>query len=291
MMLLVDVRLRLTQRYPTSPLLRQPLSLAKLPRQSRSFLSRNMSRDSMILLKILILSVGLGRMVSEVKASFVRPCKPRYRYSSSLDDPCFSPNSHGSKHSQERLVQRKFSVTTFSKRKGASGGASPSSATKKVQVKLLKYVAGIGQKGEIVRVSPSVLNNLLRPSQAALVITDEEVQKELFDTAAHEREVDRSASLLKNEIEEMTLSIVRKAGPDGKLFGGIGPKVIIDELKSKLGSSATLLDRKGVKILSIVDADGVKVQGDVKRVGPFGATIALTKDVSAKLQAEVRSEN
>jgi ribosomal protein L9 len=188
-------------------------------------------------------------------------------------------------------VQRKAFVRTFSKRKGASGGAAPSPATKKIQVKLLKYVAGIGQKGDIVRVSPSVLNNLLRPSQAAQVITDEEVQKELADAAAHDREIDRSATLLKKEIEEMTLSIARKAGPDGKLFGGIGPKVIIDELKSNLGSSASLLDSKGVKILSIVDADGVKVQGDVKRVGPFGATIALTKDISAKLQAEVRSEN
>jgi large subunit ribosomal protein L9 len=246
----------------------------------------------MIALKILIfLSVCLERTFGDATASFVQPLKARHRYSSSLDDHYFSATSRCRTHRQERLVQRKALVRTFSKRKGASGSAAPSPATKKIQVKLLKYVAGIGQKGDIVRVSPSVLNNLLRPSQAAQAITDEEVQKELADAAAHDREIDRSATLLKKEIEEMTLSIARKAGPDGKLFGGIGPKVIIDELKSKLGSSASLLDSKGVKILSIVDADGVKVQGDVKRVGPFGATIALTKDISAKLQAEVRSEN
>lgn len=245
----------------------------------------------MIVLKILIFLVSIARECSDATASFVLPSKSRHRHSSSLDGPVFSIKSHYRTHNQDWLAQRKVSVSTFSKRKGATGGASPSSATKKIQVKLLKYVAGVGQKGDIVRVSPSVLNNLLRPSQAAQVITDEDVQKELADAAANERDLDRSARLLKNEIEEMTLSIVRKAGPDGKLFGGIGPKVIIDELKSKLGSSASLLDRKGVKILSIVDGDGAKVQGDVKRVGPFGATIALTKDISAKLQAEIRSEN
>lgn len=250
----------------------------------------------MLLLKILFLSgVGVQRpfTVSEATAAaFVHPFKSPRRFSSSLHDPLCSIIQHCRTHHQECLVRRKVSVTTFSKRKGAPGGASPSSATtKKIQVKLLKYVAGIGQKGDIVRVSPSVLNNLLRPSQAAKVVTDEEVQRELAEAAAHELEVDRTAKILRKEIEEMTLSIVRKAGPDGKLFGGIGPKVIIDELKSKLGSSAGLLDGKGIKILSIVDADGETVRGDVKKVGPFGATIGLTKDISAKLQAEVRAEN
>jgi large subunit ribosomal protein L9 len=188
------------------------------------------------------------------------------------------------------LPRRIFSTATLAKRKGAPGGPSPSSSTKKIQVKLLKYVAGIGQKGDVVRVSPSVLNNVLRPSQSARVITDEELQKELAEAALRERELDRAATSVKDEIEARTLTMVRKAGPDGKLFGGIGPKVILDELKSSLGASGRFLDR-GVKVISIVDSEGAKVQGDVKRVGSFGARIALTKDITAALKAEIRAES
>jgi ribosomal protein L9 len=177
----------------------------------------------------------------------------------------------------------------FAKRKGTSGGASPSSSTKKIQVKLLKYVAGIGQKGDVVRVSPSVLNNVLRPSQSAQVITDEELQNELAEAAARERELDLAAMTVKDEIEARTLTIVRKAGPDGKLFGGIGPKLILEELKTSLGVLGSFLDR-GVKVISVVDAQGAKVRGDIKRVGPFSARIALTKDITAALKAEARAE-
>ena len=178
-------------------------------------------------------------------------------------------------------------VSLHAKRKGPGG---PPISSKKLQVKLLKYVPGIGQKGDIVRVAPAVLNNVLKPSQAAELITDDEIAQERAAAAASELEVDRKAKSLKEEIEAKEFTLIRKAGPDGKLFGGVGPKSILEELMTLLGASGGFLKTKGVKITAIVDSDGTKIQGDIKQIGSFAATLLLTKAISARISLDVKPE-
>lgn len=181
-------------------------------------------------------------------------------------------------------VVRPCSVLVASKKKG---GSQASTSSKKIQVKMLKYVSGTGQKGDVVMVTPAFFQNKLRPTQSAQIISDDEVDKERAAAAALEKETKETAQSLKEEIEKLELVLPRKAGPDGQLFGGVGPKTIMEELKKKVDNS--FLDNKGVKIQALFDVDGKKMRGDIKHTGEFQSTVSLTKDIIAKFEVVVKT--
>ena len=168
--------------------------------------------------------------------------------------------------------------------------ATPTAASKKIQVKLLKHVAGTGQAGEVVMVTPPFYNNKLRPTKSATLISDEQVEMEKSQADLQQKERELKAAALQEQVEAEKLVLRRKAGPDGQLFGGIGPKCLIDELKSKTGES-DFLDCKSVKITALLDENGDKMQGDIKHTGSFQATLELTKKAIATVNIEVQAED
>jgi large subunit ribosomal protein L9 len=176
------------------------------------------------------------------------------------------------------------SITRLSAKKKAAPAAA-----KKIQVKLLKHVAGTGNAGDIIMVTPPFYNNKLRPTKLAELISDEQVELERSEAASAAAEREAKAKALKELIERTPLVLKRKAGPEGHLFGGINAKVIIEELKGSTGE-ADFLSSKGVKVTALLDGEGKKMRGDIKELGSFQATLALTKEVSAKVELEVKSE-
>ena len=162
-------------------------------------------------------------------------------------------------------------------------------AVKKIQVKMLKYVEGTGHLGEIVMVTPAFFQNKLRPSASAIMITDEEVMKEKSEAETLEKETRAKAEALRERIVDLSLLLKRKAGPDGHLFGGIGPKCIMEELEKSTNDD--FLKQKGVKIISITNEDGSDVNGDIKHTGVFKASLSLTKDVSGSFGIIVEAEH
>jgi ribosomal protein L9 len=79
-----------------------------------------------------------------------------------------------------------------------------------------------------------------------------------------------------------------KSGPDGHLFGGVGYKHIMEEVKKKFPSGA--FDGKHVKITSIFTEKGNKDAGhDIKHVGNYKVTLLLMKDVSADFSLHISS--
>lgn len=178
----------------------------------------------------------------------------------------------------------KPSTALFSKKKGS---ASPASA-KKIQVKLLKHVAGTGQAGEVVKVTPAFFNNRLRPTSLAKLISEEELEQEQTANAVARLEQDRVAQTMKDRIEALSFCLKRKVGPNGQLFGGVGPKVIMDELYDAIPDD--FLTQKTVKIATLTDEHGKKIQGDIKSVGLFKASITLTSDYSATLDLKIEAE-
>jgi large subunit ribosomal protein L9 len=175
----------------------------------------------------------------------------------------------------------------FSKKAKSSGVANAPS--KKIQVKMLKYVAGTGHVGEIVQVTPAFFQNKLRPEKSAVVISDDEVQQESAELDAKEKKRNAEATDLKEKLENIELVMTRKAGPDGHLFGGIGPKMLMDELIKKV-DNPQFFEQKGVKIVSVIDSDGGELSGDIKQTGDFSAKVSLTKEITAKLSVKVHHE-
>ena len=166
---------------------------------------------------------------------------------------------------------------------------APTAASKKIQVKLLKHVAGTGQAGEVVMVTPPFYNNKLRPTKSATLISDDQVEMEKSQSELREKERQLKASSLQEQVEGEPLVLRRKAGPDGQLFGGIGPKILMEEVKAKTGEN-DFFDDKGVKITAILDGDGKKMQGDIKHIGSFEAKLQLTQKVIASVKIEVEEE-
>jgi large subunit ribosomal protein L9 len=166
--------------------------------------------------------------------------------------------------------------------------ASPT-PVKKVQVKMLKYVEGTGHVGEVVMVTPAFFQNKLRPSASAIMITDEEVMKEKAEAEARENETRAKAEAMKEQIVDLSLLMVRKAGPDGHLFGGIGPKCIMDELSKAVNDD--FLKQKGIRIASISNEDGMDVTGDIKHTGVYKVSINLTKEIYGSFNIVVQSES
>lgn len=176
--------------------------------------------------------------------------------------------------------------TALSAKKKA-GAAAP----KKVQVKLLKHIAGTGQAGQVIQVTPAFFNNKLRPTKSAVLISDDEVAEEQAQARQDEQERVAQATAIRDALSERKLELQRKAGPDGQLFGGIGPKNIMEELKSMLGDEGELIGAKGVKITSLLDGNGKKMRGDIKHTGEFVAMLSLTKDITAKVEIVVEANS
>lgn len=102
------------------------------------------------------------------------------------------------------------------------------------QAILLEDVESLGERGQAVDVAPGYLRNYLIPRKLAQPATAgalEEAQRRLeaaerADKQRAEREAEAAGLLSKT-----VLTIHQRAGEDGKLFGSVGAKEIVDALR------------------------------------------------------------
>jgi ribosomal protein L9 len=282
----------------------------------------------MLLVAVVILFVMFESCVGTDSSSSSKSRRPQHKLSTATFVPPASPTATRSQplswfvqttpHPTRAASYSSTTTTTTTspifgaatalqaKKKGGGGGATsssaPTSATKKIQVKLLKHVAGTGQAGEVIMVTPAFYNNKLRPTKSAQLISNDQVEQELAEKQKQQAEMQARAMAIKEMLEMESsgdvpfLKISRKAGPGGQLFGGIGTKCLVQELQTRLQNELDddlrdFLKTKGIKITSIVDAkSGETLSGDIKHTGEFFATIALISGESAKFDISVTAE-
>ncbi len=107
-----------------------------------------------------------------------------------------------------------------------------------MRVILLKDVKKVGKKGDILEVSDGYAKNFLLPQKAAVQATkgSMSVKKEQDDlAAANYEERKKEAQELAKKIEAINLTFYSKAGKDGRMFGTISTKQVVEELKTKHG--------------------------------------------------------
>ncbi|VWL85504.1 50S ribosomal protein L9 [Oceanivirga miroungae] len=147
----------------------------------------------------------------------------------------------------------------------------------KVSVILLENVKGIGKKDEIVMVKDGYANNFLFPQKKAVAATNENLNKlrQKNDKKVNDSRKELEASnKLKEEINNKKIVLEVKAGDNGKVFGSIGPKEIIEAIKKQLNIK---LDKK----LLTSDAR-------IKDLGTHNLVIKLHKEVEANLIIDVK---
>jgi len=157
----------------------------------------------------------------------------------------------------------------------------------KIQVKLTKNVPGTGVVGTVLMVAPAFFENKLKMTQSAVRITDEEVAGQNALKEEKDRAQKTTAIETKGKVEEIALSFEKKTGPDGRLFGSVTHKVILEELVTLLPKGS--LGNKQVKIIAIESEDGGDVGRDIKSTGGYRAKIKLLDDISAEFAINVVS--
>ena len=141
----------------------------------------------------------------------------------------------------------------------------------KVKVILKENIKGVGKKDEIIEVKDGYANNFLFAQNKAVPATEENIKK-LQNKAEknkkdHAKEV-KKAEEIKGKINNKEITLAVKAGENGKVFGSIGSKEIVDEVKKVFGLT---IDKK-------------KIDGENSRMKELGL-----HDVEVKLHSEVKA--
>jgi large subunit ribosomal protein L9 len=147
------------------------------------------------------------------------------------------------------------------------------------QAILLQDVDDLGRRGDPVDVSPGYLRNYLVPRKLAAPATAgalEEAQRrrdaaEKAERARGEREAEAAGLLSKT-----VLTIHQRAGEDGKLFGSVGAKEIVDAIR----------EARDLRI----DRRKVRLEQPLREIGTFMVEIDLADGAVASVKTIITEE-
>jgi len=144
---------------------------------------------------------------------------------------------------------------------------------------LIEDVQGTGKKGETVAVRDGYGRNFLVPRGLAVPATEGNVARfeNIVRSVSNRKARDlQTASELRARLEETPLTIKKKAGDDGRLFGSVTHKDIVEAVKA---ASGVEIDRKLVRL-----------EEPIKMTGSHTVVIHLQPDVNAEIKIEVEKE-
>jgi len=144
-----------------------------------------------------------------------------------------------------------------------------------MKVILREDVKDIGTAGQMVEVKSGYGRNYLIPRNLAIPATDAnlkaigEIEKQ---KTIREKKQRREAEVIKERIEELSISIPVRVGEEDKLFGSVTNKDI-----------AELMEKEGVKI----DRRMIHLEEPIKSLGVYTLPVKIEKEVTADLKVWV----
>lgn len=144
-----------------------------------------------------------------------------------------------------------------------------------MKVILLQDVKGRGLKDQIINVANGYGNYLLTNNMAVIANEENTLKLEADKAQALQDEIDHKNLMLKlkDEIESKSINLYIKLGNDGKLFGHITTKQIVEEFEAQTGIK---LDKRKVEL-----------QSEINSVGIYQVIVNLHKDVQALININV----
>ncbi len=145
-----------------------------------------------------------------------------------------------------------------------------------MKVILNQDVKGVGKKLQTVDVSEGYARNFLLPKKLASICDSKSISeaKSKNEAALFKRSEDiKEAELQKSIIEKKYIEFRHKVGENGKLFGSVTEKEIVDEIQ---------------KVYNIkIDKKKVLLKSQIKSPGTYTASIKLYEGVTADLKINV----
>jgi large subunit ribosomal protein L9 len=148
-----------------------------------------------------------------------------------------------------------------------------------MQIILLEKVVNLGNLGDVVKVKDGYARNFLIPQRMAKRATPAAMAE--FETRRAELEKLAAEKLaaaqgVAEKMNGTSVSVARKAGMDGRLFGSVGNVDIAEALKA----AGFDVDKASIRM----------PDGPLKAIGEFPLDVALHTDVVANISVTVVAE-
>src|ERR671917_1360226 len=144
------------------------------------------------------------------------------------------------------------------------------------QAILLKEVDNLGERGDVIDVSPGYLRNFLVPRKLAQpatpgAIAESQRRREAAEHAVAEAaaKAEETAALLRNTV----LTISHQAGDDGQLFGSVTSQEIVDAIRQA----------RGVRL----DKRRVQLEDAIRTTGTHMVSVEVSDGVTAEIKTIV----
>ncbi|MFA6777269.1 MAG: 50S ribosomal protein L9 [Bacilli bacterium] len=145
-----------------------------------------------------------------------------------------------------------------------------------MKVILLQDVKKQGKKDDVIEVADGYAQNFLIKKGLAIKYTAGSktyLEKKLKAERKKTEKNIKEANLIKAKLEKLEIVFKVKTGKEGKMFGSISAKQIVDELLKK--------DLK-------IDKKTIKIDGSIDTLGHHQVKLNLHKKVCAKLKIQVK---
>ncbi|MCS2609494.1 50S ribosomal protein L9 [Halomonas dongshanensis] len=148
-----------------------------------------------------------------------------------------------------------------------------------MEVILLDKIGKLGGLGDKVTVKPGYGRNYLVPYGFAVPATKDnieafEAQRAELEAQAAERKAEAEARA--EQLNDIELSLVSKAGDEGKLFGSIGPRDLADAISSA-----------GI---DVAKSEVRMPNGPIRQTGEYDIELHLHAEVDATVRVVVVAE-
>lgn len=148
-----------------------------------------------------------------------------------------------------------------------------------MQIILLEKVVNLGNLGDVVKVKDGYARNFLIPKRMAkratpAAMAEFEVRRAELEKAQAEKL--GAAQALADKLGGVAVTINRKAGMDGRLFGSVTNYDVADALKA----AGFEVDKASIRM----------PEGPLKAIGEFPLDIALHTDVVASVTVTIGAE-
>ena len=148
-----------------------------------------------------------------------------------------------------------------------------------MQIILLEKVVNLGNLGDVVKVKDGYARNFLIPRRMAkratpAAMAEFEARRAELEKVAAEKLA--AAQGVADKLSGVTVSVARKAGMDGRLFGSVGNVDIAEALKA----AGFDIDKAAIRM----------PEGPLKAIGEFPLDVALHTDVVASINVAVVAE-
>jgi large subunit ribosomal protein L9 len=147
-----------------------------------------------------------------------------------------------------------------------------------MKIILTETISNLGKTGDIVNVANGYARNFLIPRSIAIVADEKNVTQIRHKKKMMEHRLAKQIEKLKEDakqVEAVEISIARKAGENGKLFGSVTNQDIHEALT-----------QAGIK----VERRDIVISEPIKALGNFKITVKLGAGVEASVKCAVVEE-